>query len=233
LAVGASVGIAVTLVVLAGAVFVGSRDSKQSIPARSAPRSHVIYTLRQGDVVRDPLTATQCEASAEGGSPNLFCTRTVKGRYQIVFYKDAVLVFDLENRTRDPLEADYTFDWISPNALKAPAIHEAFTRLSCPTNPLTTIALEGCAERAILSTDRSINVQAKTIFGFLKSRGARVSFIEGELAWVRYRRASCAAETSSYAGGSVQPVFDATCAVSRNRSHLSDLRVLRDTLAPH
>jgi hypothetical protein len=73
----------------------------------------VIYTLRQGDVVRDPQTATRCEASGEGGVPNLFCTRTMRGRYQIVFYGDAVLVFDLQNRKRDPLDADYVFKWLA------------------------------------------------------------------------------------------------------------------------
>jgi hypothetical protein len=46
-----------------------------------------------------------------GGSPNLFCTRTVRGRYQFVFYKDAVLVFDLRRRNRDPLDANHAFKW--------------------------------------------------------------------------------------------------------------------------
>src|SRR5436305_5065272 len=89
LAVGAVVGVVVTLAVVGVAVLGGGHDSR-----------HAIYTLRQGDVVRDPLTATRCEATAEGGTPNLFCTRTTKGRHQFVFYKDAVLVFDLGDRTR-------------------------------------------------------------------------------------------------------------------------------------
>jgi hypothetical protein len=49
-------------------------------------------------VVRAPLAATRCEASAEGGTPNLFCTRSPGGRYQIVFYADDVLIF----RVGDP-----------------------------------------------------------------------------------------------------------------------------------
>jgi hypothetical protein len=115
LVVGAAVGVVATLVVLATVVLVGSRESKRSTPARHAPRSHVIYTLRQGDVVRDPLTATRCEASGEGGAPNLFCTRTTRGRYQIVFYNDAVLVFDLRNRGKlQPLESNYAFKWVLP-----------------------------------------------------------------------------------------------------------------------
>src|SRR2546423_15235215 len=90
--VGAAIGVLVTLGVLAVLlVLVGGRDSRRHVSARPVPRGPIIYTLRRGDVVRDPLTATRCEASGEGGWPNLFCTRTSRGRYQFVFYKDAVL----------------------------------------------------------------------------------------------------------------------------------------------
>jgi hypothetical protein len=74
-----------TLVVLAIVVSVGGRDDKQ-------------VKLRTGDVALAPLAATQCEASAEGGSPNLFCTRTPSGRYEVVFYADEVLIY----RAGDP-----------------------------------------------------------------------------------------------------------------------------------
>ena len=57
-----------------------------------------LYTLRTGDVARAPLAATRCEASAEGGTPNLFCTRTPGGRYEVVFYEDTVLIY----RAGDP-----------------------------------------------------------------------------------------------------------------------------------
>jgi len=42
-----------------------------------------------------PEAATRCEASSEGGAPNLFCTRVGGGRHQVVFYKDSVLVWPL------------------------------------------------------------------------------------------------------------------------------------------
>ena len=236
LAIGAAVGVVATLAVVAVAVLVGSRDSKSSTPARPAPRSHVIYTLRQGDVVRDPQTATRCEASAEGGSPNLFCTRMTKGRHQIVFYKDAVYVFDLEDRTRDPLDPNFVFNWFSGKSSqspKPPVISEMFTPLRCPKNPHTTVALEGCAERAILSTDRSINAQSKVIFRLLKSRRTRVTFEQGEQAWLEYRGSTCTAEASFYSGGTAQPVAHANCVVSRNRTHLVDLAALRRVLSRH
>ena len=57
-----------------------------------------LYTLRTGDVVRAPLASTLCEASAEGGAPDLFCTRTPSSRYQVIFYEDEVLIY----RSGDP-----------------------------------------------------------------------------------------------------------------------------------
>ncbi|SRR6266540_2473528 len=55
----------------------------------TATRHHVI-TLREGDVVVRPEAAARCQASQEGGSPNLFCTRVGGGRHQIIFYSDSV-----------------------------------------------------------------------------------------------------------------------------------------------
>jgi len=57
---------------------------------------HRLYTVRSGDVIRDPATLTQCESSGEAGIPNLFCTHTGdRSRYQVVFWSDAVDVYDL------------------------------------------------------------------------------------------------------------------------------------------
>ena len=114
-----------------------------------------------------------------------------------------------------------------------PVIHEAFTPLPCPMHPQTTVALEGCNEQAILSTDRKINAQVKVVFSLLKTRGAREAFVTGERSWLRYRRSSCTAQASLYAGGSGQPVVYGTCILSRNRTHLADLAELRKTLSQH
>jgi hypothetical protein len=84
--------------VLTVVVLAGGRNEKRRLSARPAPRSRVFYTLRTGDVARAPLAATRCEASGEAGIPNLFCTRTPRGRYQVVFYKNDVLIF----RVGDP-----------------------------------------------------------------------------------------------------------------------------------
>jgi hypothetical protein len=72
--------------VLGIVVLAGSRGDKRHVK------------LRTGDVALAPLAATRCEASAEGGTPNLFCTRTPSGRYEVVFYTDEVLIY----RAGDP-----------------------------------------------------------------------------------------------------------------------------------
>ncbi len=67
-----------------------------------------VYTLRDGDVAVRPEAATRCEASAEGGIPNLFCTRAPSGRHQIIFYADCVLVWPL---ARGPDGPPFSYGW--------------------------------------------------------------------------------------------------------------------------
>jgi len=73
--------------VLAVVVLAGGGDGKR----------RKLYTLRTGDVARAPLAATRCEASAEAGAPNLFCTRIRGGRYEVIFYEDSVLIYRAGN----------------------------------------------------------------------------------------------------------------------------------------
>jgi uncharacterized protein YecT (DUF1311 family) len=114
--------------------------------------------------------------------------------------------------------------------LKPPVIHETFTPLPCPMHPISTLDTEGCLEQAILETDRRIDAQAKAIFGLLRP-DARLGFVRSERSWLAYRRASCAAEASKYAGGTASGLLDASCTLSRNRTHLADLAEMRKTLA--
>src|SRR2546430_13876292 len=88
---------------------------------------------------------------------------------------------------------------------KPPVIHEVFTQLPCPPHPMSTLAMEGCYEKAIVRTDRKIDAEAKMIFGLLRSRDARLTFVRGERAWLQYRQASCSAQASKYAGGTLGP----------------------------
>ena len=73
----------------------------------------------------------------------------------------------------------------------------------------------------------------KTIFGLLHTPPARLSFVQGEQSWFRYRHTSCSAQVSNYAGGSIQPVVYADCIAARNKTHLADLAAIRKTLGQH
>jgi uncharacterized protein YecT (DUF1311 family) len=114
--------------------------------------------------------------------------------------------------------------------LTPPVIRETFTLLPCPKHPVSTLDLEGCSEQAIVRTDRKIDAQAKAIFTLLRP-DARPTFVRGERAWLQYRQASCLAESSKYAGGTLSGVVAASCTLARSKSHLSDLVDLRKTLS--
>ena len=113
--------------------------------------------------------------------------------------------------------------------LRPPVIHETFTPLPCPMHPQSTLDTEGCLEHQILAGDRKIDVAARTIFFKLAPR-ERAGFVRSEREWLAYRKDSCAAESSKYAGGTLAPLLDASCQAARNRTHLTDLRDLLKNL---
>ncbi len=117
--------------------------------------------------------------------------------------------------------------------LTPPVIHEPFTALPCPIRPDTNIDIEGCQEHRILRTDRAIDAQVRTIFRLLRTQSARLLFVTGERDWLHYRRASCAAEASRYAGGTAAPVAYLSCSLRKNKSHLADLTIMRKTFGQH
>jgi uncharacterized protein YecT (DUF1311 family) len=108
-----------------------------------------------------------------------------------------------------------------------PDFRERFTPvLPCPRKPVTTLDMEGCAERDIVKTDAAIDAQARAVFSLLTSRGRR-AFVSAERSWLAYRKASCTVEASKYEGGSLEPVIFGLCVVKKNRSHLGELSALR------
>ena len=117
-------------------------------------------------------------------------------------------------------------------ALSPPVIHESFTPLPCPAHPQAQLELEGCAEKAILATDRRIDAVNAMIFARLATRD-RATFVAGERAWLRYRRASCLTAASKYAGGTLASLVDADCVAARNRTHLREqTSLLHDLKTP-
>jgi uncharacterized protein YecT (DUF1311 family) len=107
-------------------------------------------------------------------------------------------------------------------AVQPPVIHEVFTPLPCPKKQVSTLDIEACTEQAILATDKKIDAQVAAIFKLLRA-DARAGFVKGEKAWLAYRKASCDAEASRYAGGTLAGVVAAGCTAQRNRTHLADL----------
>ncbi|HET7128052.1 MAG TPA: lysozyme inhibitor LprI family protein [Gaiellaceae bacterium] len=112
-----------------------------------------------------------------------------------------------------------------------PVIHEPFHALPCPLHPDTTIDVEGCQEHRVLRTDRQIDAQVKAIFRLLRAESIRATFVTGERSWLHYRRQSCAAEASHFAGGTMHGVAFLSCSLQRNKTHLVDLSAMRKTLA--
>jgi hypothetical protein len=107
--------VAALIAVIAGAVggfaiyTFGWRDEREPRDAFTLnARGQRVYVLSDGDVVVRREAATQCEASGEGGRPNLFCTRIRDGKHQIIFYRHTVLVWPLD---RGPDGPPFTFDW--------------------------------------------------------------------------------------------------------------------------
>jgi hypothetical protein len=80
------------------------RDDDETGP-RPAPR---VQTLHDGDVVVRPEAGARCEASAEGGVRNLYCTRLGGGRFSLVLYDDTVLVY---GPLGDPTDPDLSLRW--------------------------------------------------------------------------------------------------------------------------
>jgi hypothetical protein len=102
-AAGAAAGIATTYAY--ESTTNGDDGSRATVRSLSGQQT---YTLRDGDVAVRAEAQTRCLASSEGGQPNLFCTRIPRGRHQVIFYKDSVLVWPL---ARGPDGPPFTYRW--------------------------------------------------------------------------------------------------------------------------
>jgi len=107
-----ALAIVVAGVVAAFAVYTFGSDD-ESAPAQSS-RGPRVFTLQQGDIVRMPTAATECEATAEANFPRLFCTRTSASRYQVIINRDVVQVYDLEDPDNEPFVPTYSVPAIAP-----------------------------------------------------------------------------------------------------------------------
>lgn len=121
-----------------------------------------------------------------------------------------------------------------PASLSPPAIHESFTPLPCAGAPRhrTTLQMEACAERQILSSDKQIDALNSAIFGKLFDAAARRRFIAGHNAWLAYRHAYCLSASDVFEGGTEAGVVDATCTATVNSQHVKNLKAFLADFGP-
>ena len=115
-------------------------------------------------------------------------------------------------------------------ALAPPVIHEPWTPLACPAHPSSTIAIEGCLERAVSRSDRIIDVRAATVFHLIRRGQDRATFVSGEESWLSYRRRSCTAVASVDTGGTAEPIVFLSCEKRLNSQHVDDLAAAEHVL---
>jgi hypothetical protein len=58
------------------------------------------YTLRAGDKVRVPSIQQVCTLAAEGGAPDLLCSRSSHPRHEVTIFRENILVWKVGNPDR-------------------------------------------------------------------------------------------------------------------------------------
>ena len=93
---------------LVGAFFLGRlTHSATAAPAKTTARGGDVFTAAFRDVVRIPSIQTRCVVSEEAGFPNLLCDHSPRGRYELVLFRDSLLVY----RNGDPDRPRFAARW--------------------------------------------------------------------------------------------------------------------------
>ena len=87
------VTLAILVAVATAAFAIGTTTGLPGAKA-SATRT---YTLRAGDKVRIPTIQQVCTLSAEGGAPDLFCSRPSHARHEVTIFRDNILIWKVGN----------------------------------------------------------------------------------------------------------------------------------------
>lgn len=108
--------------------------------------------------------------------------------------------------------------------LAASAVQVAHAATDC-ANPQDQRAMNECAGRAYTRADAELNRRYRTLQGRLKDDrdGAR-KLTEAQRAWVVFRDAECAFQTSGTEGGSIAPMARAVCLEGVTRSRTTELQ---------
>jgi uncharacterized protein YecT (DUF1311 family) len=80
----------------------------------------------------------------------------------------------------------------------------------------------GCARREFQAADAELNMAYGRLAGILDA-GEKALLKEAELAWIKYRDATCTFESSQYAGGTMRPMIESFCLTRVTRARTAEL----------
>jgi len=115
-------------------------------------------------------------------------------------------------------------------------------RFRCPKEPHTTIELESCSVRNVLTLNARINRLTKIIWGRLGDKRGRRYFLTAAQGWKAYAQNECTSRSRSwidpamphsYVGGTRAPVLFGICAVQLRLARLAELRKTAAILGEH
>jgi uncharacterized protein YecT (DUF1311 family) len=95
-------------------------------------------------------------------------------------------------------------------------------RFGCPKNQGTTVAMEACLGEKALRLDRKFNRTVAALWPLL-SNTERRSFNRAQRDWLRYRKQQCESDVLRYRGGSIVPIYLATCELRVTAARLKDV----------
>jgi uncharacterized protein YecT (DUF1311 family) len=80
-----------------------------------------------------------------------------------------------------------------------------------------------CAYKEYKAADAELNKVYGRLAGVLDAED-KASLKESELAWIKYRDATCAFESSQYKGGTMRPMIESFCLARVTRARAAELK---------
>jgi uncharacterized protein YecT (DUF1311 family) len=80
-----------------------------------------------------------------------------------------------------------------------------------------------CAHREYKAADAELNKVYGRLAGVLDAED-KASLKESELAWIKYRDATCAFESSQYKGGTMRPMIESVCLARVTKARAAELK---------
>ncbi|WP_279483126.1 lysozyme inhibitor LprI family protein [Aureimonas sp. SK2] len=107
-------------------------------------------------------------------------------------------------------------------ALAAVTLPATAEEIDC-TDPQTQTDMTLCAQADLDTADERLNALYATMRERLKGDDAKLTLLrDAQRAWVAYRDAECAFQSSAVEGGSAQPMVEAQCATEKTTRRNAD-----------